>query len=55
MATQLSTGQDNFNAHSLQNRLSALGRKFHACSVKGESIKTIRNMGYRLCVPLTVC
>lgn len=55
VAEQLSPGQELVNADNLQNRLSTLRRKFHACGVEGESIKAIRNMGYRLCVPLTVC
>lgn len=54
IAIQLSPGQDNVSADNLQNRLSTLRRKFQTCGVTGESIKAIRNTGYRLCVPLSV-
>lgn len=54
VAAQLSPGHENVSADNLQNRLSTLRRKLHTCGVEGESIKSIRNMGYRLCVPLSV-
>lgn len=54
VALQLQPGQEDISADNLQNRLSHLRRKLAACGVEGESIKAIRNRGYRLCVALSV-
>jgi DNA-binding response OmpR family regulator len=54
VAAQLSPGAEDINADSLQNRLSQLRKKLQACGVEGESIKAIRQLGYRLCIPLEV-
>jgi len=45
---------DELSADSLQNRLSQLRKKLKFCGVSGESITSVRGVGYRLCVTLAI-
>ena len=54
LMVQLSPDGEDISNDSLQNRLSQLRKKMGQCGVEGESIKALRGMGYRLCVPLVV-
>lgn len=54
LMVQLSPDGEDISNDSLQNRLSQLRKKLSQCGVEGESIKALRGMGYRLCVPLVV-
>lgn len=51
---QLSPDGEDISSDSLQVRLSQLRKKMSQCGVDGESIKALRGLGYRLCVPLVV-
>lgn len=52
VAVQLNPDDENMSGDILQNHLSQLRRKIAACGVEGESIRAVRGVGYRLCVPL---
>lgn len=54
LMVQLSPDGEDISSDSLQVRLSQLRKKLVQCGVDGESIKALRGMGYRLCVPLVV-
>lgn len=54
VAMQLKPGQEDISADSLQNRLSQLRKKLEVCGVPGQSLQSIRTLGYRLSVPITV-
>ena len=54
LMVQLSPDGEDISNDSLQNRLSQLRKEMSQCGVEGESIKALRGMGYRLCVPLVV-
>lgn len=51
---QLSPNGEEISSNSLQVRLSLIRNKLTKCGVEGESIKALRGLGYRLCVPLAV-
>lgn len=54
VATQMSVGNEGMSLESMQARLSQLRRKIQHCGCAGESIKAIRNSGYRFCLPIQV-
>jgi DNA-binding response OmpR family regulator len=54
VAAQFDPNSEDMSADNLQNRLSQLRKKLCSCGAQGESIRAIRNLGYRLCVPLSV-
>jgi DNA-binding response OmpR family regulator len=54
LMVQLSPDGEDISSDSLQVRLSQIRKKIAQCGVEGESIKALRGMGYRLCVPLVV-
>lgn len=54
VAVQLNPAEQDMSADNLQNRLSQLRKKLQTCGVHSESIKAVRGVGYRLCVPLSV-
>jgi DNA-binding response OmpR family regulator len=54
VAAHLSPGDEDISADSLQNRLSQLRKKLEHCGAPGHSLKSIRSVGYRLTVPVSV-
>ena len=54
LMVQFSPDGEDISSDNLQNRLSQLRKKITQCGADGESIKALRGMGYRLCVPLVV-
>ncbi len=54
LMVQLSPDGEDISNDNLQNRLSQLRKKISQCGAEGESIKALRGVGYRLCVPLVV-
>jgi DNA-binding response OmpR family regulator len=54
LVAQLDPDNSGMSADNLQNRLSQLRKKVAACSVRGESIKAIRGLGYKLCIQVLV-
>ena len=54
LLVQLSPDGEEISSDNLQVRLSQLRKKLAKCGVEGESIKALRGMGYKLCVPIVV-
>lgn len=52
--SQLSPESEVVSQDSLQVRLSRLRKKIQTCGCEGESIKAIRNSGYRFCLPIQI-
>lgn len=52
VAAQLSPGNESISQESMQARLSQLRKKIQACDCDGESIKAIRNSGYKFCLTI---
>lgn len=52
VAAQMSPGSGSISQESMQARLSQLRRKIQACGHAGESIRSIRNSGYKFCLPI---
>lgn len=54
VAAQMSPGNESMSQESMQARLSQLRKKIQTCGYSGESIKAIRNSGYKFCLPIQI-
>jgi len=54
VAAQMSPGNESISQESMQARLSQLRKKIQVCGCGSDSIKAIRNSGYKLCLPTQV-
>lgn len=54
VAHQLNPNNSAISADNLQNRLSQLRKKITACGIDGDPIRSVRSMGYRLCINISI-